>query len=182
MNGIKNKILCMMIIFIAMIAAGCHGKGEELEFMDANGNFSIKLPSSWIQDTGVSNNDMIVLYSNEQRDVIVSIQRYDREIAEDTMGLNSLEKFQQFYKINSIVSTVYAQGEVEDVEYSMEGMKNIAAQEVVSKSSDNTTVKAFCVIAENDAAYYTCTITGEQKIYNKNINKLKEVLSKLEEK
>ena len=125
---------------------------------------------------------MIVLYSNEQRDVIVSIQRYDREIAEDTMGLNSLEKFQQFYKINSIVSTVYAQGEVEDVEYSMEGMKNIAAQEVVSKSSDNTTVKAFCVIAENDAAYYTCTITGEQKIYNKNINKLKEVLSKLEEK
>ncbi|MCI9355386.1 MAG: hypothetical protein HFE58_11445 [Firmicutes bacterium] len=182
MNGIKKRILCVMIIFIAVVTSGCHSKAEQIEYSDANGNFSITLPSTWIQDTGVSNNDMLVLYSNEQRDIIISIQRYDKEVAEDTMGLNSLQKFQQFHKINSIVSTVYAQGEVEEVEYSIEGIKNIAAQEVVSKSNDNTTVKAFCVVAENDNAYYTCAITAEQKIYNKNINKLKEVLSKLDEK
>jgi len=170
MNGIKKRILCVMIIFIAVVTSGCHSKAEQIEYSDANGNFSITLPSTWIQDTGVSNNDMLVLYSNEQRDIIISIQRYDKEVAEDTMGLNSLQKFQQFHKINSIVSTVYAQGEVEEVE------------EVVSKSNDNTTVKAFCVVAENDNAYYTCAITAEQKIYNKNINKLKEVLSKLDEK
>lgn len=182
MNNIKKRILFVMIAFIAVFSVACHGAGEEIEYMDANGNFSITLPSTWIQDTGVSNNDMLVLYSNEQRDIIISIQRYDREVAEDTMGLNSLEKFQQFYKINSIVSTLYTQGEVKEIEYTMENMKNVIAQEVVSKSSDDTTARAFCVVAENDNAYYTCAITGEQKIYHKNINHLKEVLSKLNEK
>ncbi|NDO47478.1 PsbP-related protein [Clostridium sp. MD294] len=182
MNYIKKRILFMMIACVVIILVACHSAGEEIEYMDNNGNFSITLPSTWIQDTGVNNNDTLVLYSNEQRDIIVSIQRYDREVAEDTMGLNSLEKFQQFYKINSIVSTLYTQGEVKEIDYTMENMKNVIAQEVMSKSNDDTTAKAFCVIAENDNAYYTCAITGEQKVYHKNINHLKEVLSKLNEK
>lgn len=179
MNNIKKIV---MIVIIMLFSSGCQNNKAPTEYTSISGNYSITLPSTWIQDTSITNADMIVLYSNEERDIIISLQQYDREVAEDTMGLNSLERFEHFYKTNSIVSTLYTTGESEKIEYSMENMKNVIAQELVSKSNDNTTVKAFCVIAETDNAYYTCTITGEQKIYNNHINDLKKALSALVEK
>ena len=94
---------------------GCQKDTTEIEYTNANASYSITLPATWIQDTGVSNGDMLVLYSNEERDIIISIQRYDREVAQDTMGLDSLERFQQFYKTNSIVAGLYASGETKEI-------------------------------------------------------------------
>ncbi len=177
-----NKCFLFFLSMIMVFMVGCQKDTAEVEYSNTNESYSITLPATWIQDTGVSNGDMLVLYSNEERDIIISIQRYDREVAQDTMGLDSLERFQQFYQTNSIVAGLYTLGETEKVEYSMENMKNVVAEELVSDSTDNTTAKAFCVIAETDKAYYTCAITGEQKDYNRNIDHLKTVLSALVEK
>ncbi len=177
-----NKCFVFFLSIIMVFMVGCQKDTTEIEYTNANASYSITLPATWIQDTGVSNGDMLVLYSNEERDIIISIQRYDREVAQDTMGLDSLERFQQFYKTNSIVAGLYASGETKEIEYTMENMKNVVAEELVSDSTDNTTAKAFCVIAETDKAYYTCAITGEQKDYNRNIEHLKTVLSAFVEK
>lgn len=180
--NMKYMIKVVIMIVMLLVATGCSDGKSTIEYTSASGNYSITLPSTWIQDTNITNGDILVLYSNEQRDIIISIQQYDREVAEDTMGLDSLQKFEHFYKTNSIVSTLYTTGEVDEVNYSMANMKNVIAEEVQSKSNDNTVAKAFCVLAETDNAYYTCTITGEQKIYNKNIKNLKQVLSAMVEK
>ena len=183
MKNIKKIVLFLFTAMIMISIMACESNQKTpTEYTNANGSYSITLPANWIQDTGVSNNDMLVLYSNEERDIIISIQRYDREVAQDTMGLDSLEKFQYFYKTNSIIAALYKLCEVEQAEYTMENMKNVLAEELVSDSNDNTVVKAFCVIAETDNAYYTCAITGEQKIYDKNIESIKQALSALVEK
>ena len=182
MDNIKKLILSFFSLIIILSMTACQNNTTIMGYTNSNESYGITLPATWIQDTGVSNGDILVLYSNEERDIIISIQQYDREIAEDTMGLNSLERFQQFYKINSIIAGLYPSGKTKEVEYNMENMKNVLAEELVSDSNDNTVAKAFCVAAESDNAYYTCIITGEQKIYNRNIDNLKEVLSALVEK
>lgn len=182
MRDVKRKMFSFFIAIIIIAFCGCQSDKAPTEYTDANENYSITLPANWIQDTSVSNGDMLVLYSNNQRDIIVSIQRFDRDVAEDTMGLNSLERFQQYCKINSIIATLYTQGKTEQQKYDMKNMKNVIAEELVSDSNDNTVSKAFCAIAETEGSYYICIITGEQKVYDKNINSIKEAISDLVEK
>ena len=93
------------------------------------------------------------------------------------------EEYEKIGKIKIEIEEIRLKvGETKEIEYTMENMKNVVAEELVSDSTDNTTAKGFCVIAETDKAYYTCAITGEQKDYNRNIEHLKTVLSAFVEK
>ncbi len=73
MKNIKKIVLFLFTAMIMISIMACESNQKTpTEYTNANGSYSITLPANWIQDTGVSNNDMLVLYSNEERDIIIS--------------------------------------------------------------------------------------------------------------
>lgn len=182
MNVIKKIRVCFLFIFVTALFAGCSKEDTApREYTNAGENYALTLSGNWIQDTGASNEDMLVAYFDEEKNMSISIQRYDKEIAKDTMGLDTLERFQVYYQTNAFIAGLYAAAEVTQQDYTMANMTAAVAEELVL-SEEDTVIKAFCVVAESENAYYTCTITGEQSVYDKEIAVLKEALSNLSEK
>ena len=183
MNIIKKIRICFLLVFIIGLAVGCSGEDTTpKEYSSASGKYALTLPENWVQDTGASNEDMLVAYFDEERTMSISIQRYDKEIAKDTMGLDSLERFQIYYQTNAFIAGLYSLATVEEQEYTMTNMTKVMGEELTSDDSNGTVIKAFQVVAESENAYYACTITGEQEVYDKEITALKEALSALTEK
>lgn len=172
------------ILLCLSIFSGCSQQNTTpTEYTSKSGEYAITLPgNSWIIDTSTSNSDLLKLYSDQQKNIIILIQKFPKDVAADTMGLDSLDKFMTFYQENISFAGLSSFGPpTEQTDIILEQMLTTKAYEYTAESK-TATMKLLQVYAETTDDYYACAITADEKIYQKNISTLKDSLKSLTEK
>lgn len=181
-------IILTSLLFIFLLS-GCSKKEGETdtkniqqkgtEYANSNGDFSINLEGNWIQSE--TTNEDAILLDNEDQSLTVMVQRFSKESVRTASGAESLDDFEKFYKENAIKSVIEIANKITTQEVSNENMLFAKAEEIEA-TQENQTSKLFNAYLESDSSFYVFSITGIEKLYDKNIKNLKECIQTLNEK
>lgn len=181
-------IILTSLLFI-FVLSGCSKKEGETsaqniqqkgaEYTNSNGSFSINLEGDWIQSE--TTNEDAILLDNEDQSLTVMVQKFPKEGVKTTSGAESLDDFEKFYKENAIKGIVEIANKITTQEVSNENMLFAKAEEIEA-TQENQTSKLFNAYLESDSSFYVFSITGIEKLYDKNIKNLKESIQTLNEK
>lgn len=179
MNILKKFICIILIILVSNFILKNYIQKEKIEYTNINKTFSIYLTDDWIK-LEVTNEDAIFL-DNQNQQLTIMVQRFPKESVRTASGAESLDDFEKFYKENAIKSVIEIANKITTQEVSDENMLFAKAEEIEA-TQENQTSKLFNAYLESDSSFYVFSITGIEKLYDKNIKNLKECIQTLNEK
>ncbi len=167
---ILSTLVCITLLF------GCSNEPAK-EYSNQLKTFTISVSGEWTSAPNTNENNITL--DNEDQSLTITVQKFPKEF-ELVKQITSLDNFISFYEQSSIANLLNM-GEVSDLE-DVEIDSALAAKAYELKAKQNNVVaKAYFTYIETETGYYSTCITGLEKIYDKNISKLKEAIKTLEE-
>lgn len=180
MNILKKFICIILIILVSNFIFKNYIQKEKIEYTNINKTFSIYLTDDWTK-LEITNEDAIFL-DNKNQQLTIMVQKFPKEGVKATSGAESLDDFERFYKENAIKNIIEISNKITiQEEVSNENMLFAKAEEIEA-TQENQTSKLFNAYLESDSSFYVFSITGTEKLYDKNIKNLKQSIQTLNEK
>lgn len=176
----KKIIFIITALLCATLLFGCSSastKAPTKEYTNKLNTFKISVAGDWTTDNS-SNEDNITL-DNEDRTLTVIIQKFPKELP-NMQQFKTLDDFIPFYE-KIAISNLLQMGEVSKLEkVDIDGVTDAKGYEIVA-SQDDMVSKAYITYIQTEKGFYSATITGVEKLYDKNIDALKEAIKTIEE-
>lgn len=150
---------------------------ELQEYTPASGNYAIsirEIEGGWKVYPDTGNEEQLVL-DNKDMSFSILMQSFPKE----SEAYQDFESFETFYR-NATASSM-GEGKEESIAIDNEAILNHSSM-LYSVDSQGYTFYGQITVFETENAYYSCTITGLDQIYNDNIEEYKELYNSFEEK
>lgn len=137
---------------------------ELQEYAPASGSYTIsilEIEGGWTVYPDTGNDEQLVL-DNEDMSFSILMQSFPKESG----AYQDFASFETFYR-NATASSM-GEGTVEDVDINNEAIINHSSM-LYAVDSQGYTFYGQITVFETENAYYSCTITGLDQIYNENI-------------
>lgn len=174
---ITRKLLAMvMAAAICVLGVACGGTAEapKKDYTSGSGSFTISVPGEWT--VGTTGNQESILLDNDDQSLSVIVQKFPSS----NMGITDLDGFISLYH-ESVMSALLAGVETPELkEITVDGMKAAKVEEFAA-TQDGVTAKVYAGYIQSETAFYSYAITGLEKVYDKNIERLKPSVTTLKE-
>ena len=150
---------------------------ELQEYSPASGSYAIsiyEIDGGWTVYPDTGNEEQLVL-DNEDMSFSILMQSFPKE----SEAYQDFASFETFYR--NATSSSMGEGTVENIDISNAAIINYSSM-LYTVDSQGYTFYGQITVFETENAYYSCTITGLDRIYTKYIDEYEDLYNSFEEK
>lgn len=179
-SRIKKLVFSITVLLCIALLFGCSNSTSTTPAKDYSNElntFKVSVPGEWIVNK-IGNENNITL-DNEDKSLTVTIQAFPKSFP----AMEQIKDIDSFINLNqqTVLAKLIEMGEISSLEnVAIDGVKAAKANEIVA-SQDGVVAKAYITYIETEKSFYSATITGVEKQYDKNIDSLKEAIKTFKE-